>query len=55
MTAASAPRRRDYRAAIAPAQVLDLALWFADTLGPGDIADPATLGPPQRGRDASRG
>lgn len=55
MTAASAPRRRDYRAAIAPAQVLDLALWFADTLGPGDIADPATLGPPQLGRDASRG
>jgi hypothetical protein len=50
----SAPRRRDYRAAIPPAQVLGLALWSADTLGPGDIADPAALGAPQLDRDASR-
>ncbi len=54
MTAATAPQRRDYRAAIPPARVLGLALWFADTLGPGDIADPAELGAPQLDRDASR-
>jgi len=54
MPPASAPRRRDYRAEIPPDQVLDLALWSADTLGPGDITDPATLGPPQLGRDTSR-